>query len=258
MAMVSFKLGITEGMQKEVAKDVIRSQKRRTAKELEEIVGGRRLIKLERYTNVARSHWTKSLNTDKAKEVFVGEGSQVALKNVAGQRVETVKRRREDQEGSERLKEMKKACGEATDLRAKDKVFHCGSCNSEVGALRTTFNLSDLEKKSWCGKCMKSHVSTSWKCACGTRWFQCKRHKEVPEIERQKKLKEESSKRKGVKRKAAEATEDLTTCDRQVHEKRNINFGRYACEEVCERGVRMGMLSESLQRKFGHLCTDAR
>ena len=125
MALVNFKVVITEKIRTQMAKDIMRSQNGRTNKEVEEVMKGSRLVKLQPFINVGRSGWTRSLETQR-EEVFSGEGKKKTLQEAAMAGVEELVAKLRAEVGEERMKKPKRLSVSSAALPATRKQRPAG------------------------------------------------------------------------------------------------------------------------------------
>ena len=94
-----------------------------------------------------------------------------------------------------------------------------------------TSDRTNLDTKSWYGKCKKSVDSARWLCYCGTSWFRYARHQGVPKAERRRKVCVQDGRKKTAKRKQQEGGKEAAIPE-PSYQKRNVNFSTQACEEA--------------------------
>jgi hypothetical protein len=133
-------------------------------------------------------------------------------------------------------------------LFGDDAFFRCGKCGNEAPADRKAFKQHDLGGKTWCSHCKKNVFVANWKCRCGMPWHMCKLHREGADaLRKEKNRNKEELKKEKKTRTSGEGPNYKKTCVIfTAKERRRV--------ESCE--IKLSLLSPSLKRKFGHLCTE--
>ena len=231
LAMTDFKVAITEEAKAALAKEVLRSQRKRAPEDILDIMGKRRPIGCAKYKDTGRIAWVKRLKPLEG-QVFCQSTGSADGRDVP---IEVLEARRQ-------------APASRMSLSKDDLVFFCGHCGLDAHASRKAFSKEDLGKKTRCSQCNKTHIAGSWKCKCGLLWYLCKHHGDMPkEIREQAKKKKEAVHRGKKEKRNAEPPKERS---------RNVHFTREERRKVESRGLRKCFLSASLKRKFEHLCTD--
>ena len=171
-------------------------------------------------------------------------------------------------------------------------LLACPTCGGLAEGTREAFNLSTLDRRTWCKQCRCSRFVRLWRCPCGVLWHACPLHAGEPDRLRAKhatRLKRPlpSGQRDSPRAKRASTRQDryveptsviagsahvqgnlrAPSRSRRVSEwfdapppKRHsaggiVCFRGKEAEEIFARGVNPRLLSPNLKRKFAHLCT---
>ena len=161
------------------------------------------------------------------------------------------KRKREKKEGEdEEERKQAKDARENEEFESNQPTvvkFICNICYSKVPSTRKAFKKGQLDGRTWCGTCHKSHMIKAFNCACGVAWYKCSNHNKLKEMDggekphgSKKRLEQKASLKRP--RKTQEDLEGLLL---------RRNKSKLTHQEPLV--LRRNMLSEGLKRKFAHL-----
>ncbi len=250
MPMVNFQLVIDKKTQEEIAKQIVRSQARRTLKQAEEIVGQAQRVKLGKFHAVNRTRWSRLIKVSKeVKEARSRDETERKRRKVDEGLHEEVTPQEDPQGITEEVE------GEKQTEEGKANYFVCATCGTKVPSKRKAFDAKALDAKTWCGTCRKSWMVKNFNCECGRPWFKCSLHSDrsKPTSEAQGKVQQESQEKVFTKPGKARVKRATVSEDLEGFNARKRNRGQKTTPEPVFRAT---VLSEGLKRKFAHLCAD--
>ncbi len=178
--MLRCQVVVENGLNKEIAKHIVRSQGRKTQKQVDDIVDKRMTIKEQKFVVANKTKWsskispnpealkTRSVNEEERRKFIENEEEKYSAKK----RQEEEEAAKEDRRGVTTLRVAPPVPDE------KEKVyFQCGKCMQKVPCDRKAFQTTSLDARTWCGKCGKSLMAKTYLCHCGVLWYKCREHK---------------------------------------------------------------------------------
>ena len=233
IATVRCQIDVDEKTKKDIATNILRSQARRNAKKVKEILDKGQKIKLQKLVTANKTTWSSSIT---------------ATKEAAG--AYQANKRKQEQDKADREAKKAKTSEEHEEHLEEVKYYHCGTCGNKVPTTRKAFHKETLDAKTWCSKCAKRWLSKTFKCQCGLPWHKCDTH--------------QPGERQAVRAK-------LIDDNRHKRKRPAQTFNRQALREdlegnhmvpkrrkfkVCEPVFRPSMLSSKLRLRFASLCQD--
>eukprot|EP00973_Karenia_brevis_P053174 7392024-Karenia_brevis.AAC.1 len=204
------------------------------AKEIQEVLSGRRTIPYSKLSFRSRASWSRNV-----KKVITAE--------------EEV----EEQVGAAR------GLFEETKVQIVDNPDHagfiCTKCGDQTCAGRIGFDLQHLGAKVACRGCKSKLAAKEWNCSCGIRWYQCRHHMLAPRFVRKRKVTRKSRQHKAPSQSKNILESRLAELDglrpqrrdqvrKVAQEARAMAYSaklQRLVQKVCSKG--------NLKRKFGHL-----
>ena len=214
-----------------IVREVIKSQGRKTAKEIDCIISGEKQIEEKNLSMKGRTRWSRSIR-------------KVAFQIWAGVEEDRGRQVAHDEEGQ-------RPEGGA---RGSLDLFKCPRCERWASAGRKAFSIENIGARTWCNSCKTNHMVKEWLCECRKPWFACSLHKGLPDSLRARRSLQAVGEQKGKRRRrqtpsASESDEGSATGAKAVQ---YVQFTKKELNVVQKR-ARPALLSLGLKRKFPHL-----
>ena len=148
MPMLNLRVNISKIAKKELAENIINSQRKRSQKELKEILGKKRKVISMKYNGKGRAAWADSIKPLKTA-VFTDQEDTSTLKEWDMRRKETATAVPLTESQLEPRTQQ---------LLKDDFVLYCGWCGEAANAHRKGFDDSDLGTKIMCYTCKKAEA----------------------------------------------------------------------------------------------------